>query len=413
MINQDNITDFIKYAFRIRKKQEAPGSLLEAWRNVPPHEIGPRLEQLFESWNFTTQQKNDVVQDFFRYQKVVNQGTVKSTNNYKSSEPTLPNSGKGDKKKWGKLSRLVYPLILCFTIALLYFAKKYFDYDKLHYVYTLTERVAIRNESREQIGSMDLNPQSNSKSFQRLLAADNEIYPKAIDSSDKLYDHRKVYIKPITFWEFLQDKPNIYGYVNAKFVVDSKEEFETYKRLFGQLLPADNKKLQLKHRRIVAQSISFDKSLKNYYLLSPCIESSERIRKYNSGILVHEIIPDNKYEIIAKLSDGFYYQFSGDFVSNSYARPRRIGYVAKPNREDECLQGELFFKYDAKNNKFLLRNCKGQSLDFEAILSTEGSILYFTKKEPQINPFEPIEEMAEDALDIFDSVKDVINGLIQ
>jgi hypothetical protein len=404
MITSSNIVEYINYIHKLRNKSEAPNELIEKWKLVPAHELAIRLNQLYDSWNYTNIQREQIVQDFLRYQRVVQP---------KSTQIQNPVSIKNVSKKRSSLKAWIFTLIASgIIIGTCYVMYNYFIYCRLHYVYTLTERVAIRNEMQEQVGTMDLNATTNGSSFQRLLVADNTIYHKPIDSTGKLYDHRKVFLKYLSFIDYLRNDETTYGYVNAKFVVDSKAEFELYRRIFGQLSPSDNKRLQLKHRKVIAKSMEFDNSLKNLYLLSSCKSANEKVRKNNLSILVNELIPDNKYEIIARLSDGFYYQFIGDILSESYTKPRKIGFVVEPNREDEYVKGDYLFRYVSKEKRFVLTNCQGNILPYKAILNTEGVILYFEKQIIQENPLQPIEEFGESAIDIINTVGDAINKII-
>ncbi len=418
MINKNNIISYIQFLYRRKNGTDAPEALLEKWRSIPEAEILTRLDHLYESWNYNLVQRGALVQEFINV-NVTNTAPVNTTASIKST-PTYqalpanepPSKSVVTTKQGNTFMRILSTILLVVAFCGgLFLAYKYYHFTHLHQLYTLTERVAIRTDSGVQIGTLDLNANGQSNSYQELTAYDKEIYNRSIDSTGKLYEHRKVLMVKDNFIKFLQSKPELFAYVNAKYVVDNKAEYELYKRLFGQLNTDDNKWLQLKHRKIIAGCIKRNDGLKNLYALSACDEESRQVRRNASGIVVDELVNETKYQIIVRLSDGFYYLMIGDVNSEVYEVPKRLGYVEFPNRDDEYLAGDLLFKHNKKNGNYYLVNCKGQALPYVSNYNKLGELLCFRKIEPIESPMQPLEEFTEEAQDALQGVKEMVDAI--
>jgi hypothetical protein len=422
MINKENIVAFIQFLYVKKNGVQAPQNLLDKWQDIPEHEILTQLDFLYDSWNYNLVQRGAIVQEFSESQKTIRHDmrTITSnasvndvnTRSIQNKTITTPTATDALAPKKNILTKLLGTLALISAlISALYIGYKYYHFTHLHNIYTLTERVAIRAENGTQVGTLDLNATGTTDSYQELTAYDKAIYNRPIDSSSKLFEHRKVVMQKDNFIDFLQNKPEIFAYVNAKYVVDSKEEYETYKRIFGQLNTDDNKRLQLKHRQIVANCMKRSSALKNLYAVSACSNASKQVRKNYAGIITHELIAENKYEILLRLSDGYYYLLTGDVVSNAYDVPRRIGYVANPNRADEYLSGDLLFKYNNKTKQFSLANCNGKPMPYHSVTDASGALQFFEKDLPTESPLQPLEEFTETAQDAIENVKDAVEEI--
>jgi hypothetical protein len=424
MIDSKNIIQYIQFLYFKKYNQAAPIELLNKWEKIPEQEILIRLDHLYESWDYNLVQRGLIVQEFVAQQASgKNDMHIAANQLFQNEKLTLevkeakakslhinkvPNGG-SKKARW--IFRFIKLLVIAAIIGGAYLAFKYYQFTHLHNIYTLTERVLIRTEFGKEIGTLDLNATGKPNSFQELTVLDNEIYNRAIDSSGKLYEHRKVVMQKNNFLDFVQNKPEIFAYVNAKFVVDSKEEYEMYKRIFGKLQADDNKRLQLKHRQIIASCLKRNNSIKNLYVISSCSGIVNKTIKNTSGIIVDELILDNKYQIMARLSDGYYYLFKGDVNSNQYEIPKRIGYNETPNRDDEFITGDFLFKYDKKKDTYYLTNCKGQMLPFESVNNSLGEISFFKKTEPAESPLQPLTEFTEEAQDAIQTVTDAVEKI--
>jgi hypothetical protein len=417
MINQANIIEYINYLYKQKYNTDAPVQLIQGWQALDDITIEQQLHNLYQQWHWTQTQQLLSQQQFVQQQQ---NASATASNTFTPPQPVsvpkappkaastiiAPSTGRGVIGNVVKLISII--AIGCILGYMLYI---YSQYKQVHAIYTLTDKVAVRNEQGQEVGSLDLMPNNSPMSFAQLYALDNEIYNRTIDASGKLYEHRKVCIQLPSLWQFITSNYQPH-YVSARFVVDSKEEFDLYKKIFGQLNSIDNKKLQLKHRKIIANCLK-QADATAQYLMSSCSNT----RKQLSGVIVQELITNNKYQIIAQLSDGYYYQFVGDVVSEVYHKPQRIGYVQQPSNDADCLSGGLLFKYNARANNYDLYSCNGVPLKYNTVINERKEILYFEQTYTPPPPSDNIiEQIGDGVKEIFDSIgenlQDVIPSLI-
>ncbi len=409
-LNSTNITDYINFLHKKKNGVNAPTALLERWAQIPEYEIYERLDHLYEHWNYTLVQRGELMQEYTNIKNTLNITSNYSLPSSKATSQAVVKKTPTNVKQKVK-SSLTKLLYFGIAIGLGFVSYKYLHFKNLKPLYTLTERVAVRNEYGEQIASLDLNASGSADSYTSLLALDNTIYNRAIDSSGKLFEHRKVVMQTDNFYNFLTEDPNIFAYVNANYVIDNKQEYENYKRLFGQVRSEDNKILQLKHRKIIAESMQRSNALKNLYIISSC--NNAKFPKTDKGILIAEIVTGAKYQIIAKLSDGYYYSFIGDNNSKIYELPKRIGYQNNPSRDIEYLTGNILFRYNKADRKFYLTDCLGKNLFISSNNNSVNEISHFSKPIPSQSLPEPITELTEKATDVIEDIKNIAEKIFE
>jgi hypothetical protein len=273
---------------------------------------------------------------------------------------------------------------LALFIPLAYVAYQFYLFNNLKNVYAITNNLSVRNDSNVVIGRMDLQPPTkvNVHSFESLKAVDDDIYERSIDSTGKPKKHRKVIIGSANFLKFLLHSNENIAFVNANFVTDSKQEFEQYKSVFGQLNAEEANQLELRFRKVIIGSLGYDENLQGKYIMDACASSSKDVRKKMTSILKQEIIANTRFAVIARLSDGYYYRFFGDLAENSFAKPKKIGIVENPESDADCLTGDLFFKYLPKEKVYSIYDCNGKSMNLYSVLDTQNRVMYF--KQPAI-----------------------------
>jgi hypothetical protein len=383
MINKKNIIAFIQYLYLKKNNTDAPPQLLEKWAAVPEIEINTQLQNLFEHWQYTPTQQQQCRQEFIA--KVNASKTVYPT----SPEPIVP------RKQKRNYTGLIF---LAIFLPIVLIAYQYFLFNNLQYVYAITNNVSIRNDSSAIVARLDLQAPNkiDLPSFDKVIAMDNDVYDRTIDSTGKLKKYRKIVIGQPGFINFLLNNKMNIAYVNANYVTESKQEFEQYKTVFGQLSAEEANMLELKFRKIIIGSLGFaSDDLQGKYIMNACASTNKEIHKKFTCILKQTIIENTRYAVIARLSDGYYYRFYGDLAENSFAKPVRIGYVQKPSSDDEYLMGDLLFRYLPATKQYGLYDCNGKSLHYFSEVDNQNRVWYFLQK---IEP-EPISNFIQDIID--------------
>ena len=378
MITKNNIIPFISYLFFQKNKTVAPQALLDKWAAVPEAEIAVQLQNLYTHWHYTTQQQEQTIQQFLLQNKsgVIPPSPKNSQSVYPSSpHPIVPQN---PKKSYTGL------IFLALFIPLAYVTYQFYLFNNLKNVYAITNNLSVRNDSNVVIGRMDLQPPTkvNVHSFESLKAVDDNIYERTIDNTGKPKKHRKVMIGAGNFVQFILKSNENIAFVNANFITDSKQEFEQYKSVFGQLNAEEANQLELRFRKVIIGSLGYDENLQGKYIMNACASSSKDVRKKMTSILKQEIIANTRFAVIARLSDGYYYRFFGDLAENSFAKPKKIGIVENPESDADCLTGDLFFKYLPKEKVYGVFDCNGKNLNLYSVLDTQNRVMYF--KQPAI-----------------------------
>jgi hypothetical protein len=396
MINQNNISSFINYLHIIRNGSPATDELRNKWNQLSNDEIRIQLNNLFDSWQIDANTRANHISNFLQQE----QSTTTAANPPQqkiAEQSTTPKI---------KSSRNYAPIIfLIVLMPVLYIAYQYFLFKNLKPIYAITNNLSVRNENNEIIGRMDL--QSPEKTDVPSYSYD-DIYERDIDSSGKLKKHRKVMLCEKQFMDFLLKKQECIAYVNANYITNSQDEYEKYKTVFGQLGDADANDLELKFRKIIVGSLQFDKgNLENKYLAPTVLNQRKDLRKKFSGFIKQEIIANNSFVVVAKMSDGYYYKFFGDLATNEYAAPQRLGYVEKPITDEESLMGDYLFRYNTKEKNFSLFDKNGQDLHCSSVHDSRNIISYFMLNVEEEN----VEGIIDQGAELIDDVKQAIENI--
>ncbi|MFM2386458.1 MAG: hypothetical protein RL660_1215 [Bacteroidota bacterium] len=398
MINKNNIVAFVAFAYKQRRGQDAPAELLQKWRNLSDDEVQLHLQGLFNTWQFTPEQANALKQQFLAQQTVVAAPADKTK---VATKPTPPPQAtvlkvRGNNKWLGRIAALVV------LVPLVYVAVRWFQYQALKPVFAITDNIAVRNEATQQVYRMDLKPPAETRgvaSVQSMKALDNEVYERAIDSTGKMKQHRAVILPDVSFTDYLM---NHYEklYVNANLVVDDRAEFNKYSSAFKGLSYEEAYVIELKYRKVIVKCLQMDHSMDDLYITTSCMSTNKA--KGLQYFAMQELKKDAVYGVIAKMNDGNYYKFIGDLRANSYTRPVKIGYNAKPTSEDEFLKGDLLFK--VQPNKVSLYTCDGKPMNYKSVPDSYNCVSHFEKVEiapkPQTdNIVDDISELGKSLLD--------------
>jgi hypothetical protein len=383
-INKNNIADFIRYLFKKRKGAEPPQTLLDGWAALSNDEIATQLSGLFQSWGMTDEDKrieiNSFLKDYLFTPKPAPAKrpptvVVAPSNNTSQDQPIL-------KKKKGsrmlvRYGTAVLLILLCFLVY------KYIAFKNTKYLYTITDNVSIRNDDNRIVARMDLFPvQGATPSFQKLKALDDEIYYKSIDNSGQLFPFRKVLLKEDNFITYLFGRNKETGYVNTNYVVDNVKEFDLYQTAFKEVKnnKEENADLKAIYRKIIIGSMSADASTDQKYISLHTNNLPRSAVRATYGIVKQSIKTNVKYNIIAGLSDGYYYSFIGDIQNNEYAAPQKIMMI-DADGESKPMTGA--YRFINRDGRIVLYDCLTNAVtNYKSQKNTEGNIASFVYEAP-------------------------------
>jgi hypothetical protein len=393
MINTQNVIEFIKHLYFNKYQKPAPQALLEKWSKLNDTEIQSNLQALFTSWNYSTDQAEQIKKEWFYLQR--------------TKKPQEVNTPKvqvlKSTSKWWR-----WPIIILVLASLGYVAVKYIQFSSLSKVYAITDNIAVRNETGASIYRMDLIPQANSTeaSSSSMTTADDVVYEKTLDSSGKIRQYRMVIIPEVNFKDYLLNNTK-YAFVNANLVTNNAKEFEKYKNVFRGLGPIESKALELRYRKVMVGCLELLPESKELYAMSSCLNS--KAGRGFSYFVTIELQKGAMYEVVARMSDGYYYKFTGNLRANSFVKPRKIGFTANTTNEDDYMKGDYLFKYYTKDKIVKLFTCDGKPAYYSSVPDSYGGIDYF-------NYTAPIIDAPTDGADVIDAIKDaggdVINGVV-
>lgn len=385
-IHQGNIAAFITFLFKKRKGTEPPQALLGGWSVLSNDEIANQLSGLFHSWGLTDEDKRSEINAFLKETLF----TPKPAN---PPRPTVvvppPNSspqGNTDvleeKKSNPFKKRLIYILL---GVVLLFIGYKYIAFRNIKYLYTITDNVSVRNDDNKIVARMDLFPVSGATpSFQKLKALDNEIYYKRIDNDGQLYPFRKVLLEDNNFLGYLFNQHGEIGYVNTNYVVDNQKEFDLYQTAFKEVKNnrAENADLKAVYRKIIIGSMSLEPGNTDKYITLHTNSIPRSAANATYGILKQNIKTNVKYNIIAGLSDGYYYSFLGDIQANEYQAPQQISMIDEAGNSKPLVGTYRFINTDGD---IKLYDClTNSSTYYKAVKNDDGNIASFKYDKPNI-----------------------------
>jgi hypothetical protein len=393
MINTKNVIEFIKHLYFNKYQNPAPQALLDKWSKLTDTEIQGNLQALFASWNYSTDQAEQIKKEWFYLQKS-KESKVTNTANVQVLKST---------SKWWR-----WPILILIFGTMAYGGTKYLQFSSLKKVYAITDNISVRDETGESIYRMDLIPQNNSSqpSSSSMTTADEVVYEKTLDSSGKMRQYRKVLYPEITFKDYLLNNAT-YAFVNANLVTSNAKEYEKYKNVFKGLSQTEGKTLELKYRKVMVGCLELLPEAQGLYAMSSCLNS--KAGKGFSNFVTMELQKDAMYEVVARMSDGYYYKFTGNLRANSFVKPRKIGFAASLQSDDDYMKGDFLFKYYAKDKSVKLFKCDGKPAYYNSVTDSYGGIDYFNYSPPTI-------DTPTNGDDVIDAIKDaggdVINGVV-
>jgi len=383
-INKNNIADFIRYLFKKRKGTEPPQTLLDGWAALNNDEIATQLSGLFQSWGMTDEDKRTEINSFLKdYLFAPKPAPAKRPPTVVVAPPDVAqqNPPAFTKKKSNKMLTRYGTAVL--LILLIFLGYKYIAFKNTKYLYTITDNVSIRNDENQIVARMDLFPvQGATPSFQKLKAVDNEIYYKSIDNSGQLFPFRKVLLKEDNFITYLFGRNKETGYVNTNYVVDNVKEFDLYQTAFKEVKNNKDENADLKaiYRKIIIGSMSIDASTDQKYISLHTNNLPKSAINATYGIVKQSIKTNVKYNIIAGLSDGYYYSFLGDIQNNEFTAPQKIT-MTDADGTSKPMTGA--YRFINRDGRIVLYDCLTNSVtNYKSQKNTDGNITSFVYEAP-------------------------------
>lgn len=371
-----NVTAIIEYLYAKRLNQKPDAEVLQSWSNLSDDEARLHLSQLFQSWGFTEEQIEEELNAFAQEQHPVApvQAPYNPPTEYVAPQneyvpPVSQNSGTTNVAPSSKRSRSWMWLILLPLLAIGgYSLYKFQEFKSLKYLYVTTDNVTIRDHEGQSIGRMDIFASSNSVSF--LRTTDLNSYP--IKVGDNVYQCRKVIFDSTSFMSYLLNKPQAFGYVNENYVIEDKENFIIYRNVFKAInnVKNENATLTSPFRKVIVGSMRHNAAMENLFIQNTCGNKDKSL----SALIKHK---NNKgiHQVVALLSDGNYYVFTGNPETQQYEAPRRFEYQNPLDNSMTAFANEnLLFRNVNKSN--FIFNCDGSARDYYTALDENGMISY-------------------------------------
>lgn len=375
-ITGKNITAIIEYLYVRRLDQKPDAEVLQSWSDLSDEEARLHLEQLFRSWNYTEQQVADELAEFEALQRpsapASNIGTLPNDRPpARTGEPGGPNYNgprmEGVPRRERKSNRTWVWLIILPLVALgAYTIYKFQAFKSMKYLYVTTDNVTIRDHEGKSIGRMDIFASSNSVSFLRTTDANS--YPVTV--GDNVYQCRRVIFDSTSFFDFLVNKAEAFGYVNENYVIEDKENFIIYRNVFKAInnVKNENAALTAPFRKVIVGSLRRAPAMEQLFIQNTCGNKEKSL----SALVKHKT-SKGVYQVIALLSDGNYYIFAGDPELQRYDPPRPLEYQNTIDNSMRPFAHEnILFKY--VNKTYFLYNCDGTARDYYTTFDADGLI---------------------------------------
>ncbi|MBA4848945.1 hypothetical protein [Emticicia sp. BO119] len=277
---------------------------------------------------------------------VVNPAPVKSAGN--TVQPKPPVNKEQIVKTRYKYNFWRIGLVVFFVLASVYTVYKFIAYQKLGFVYVLTDELLVRTSSDKNgkvLGSMNLFGKAKGRDNKEVLTfAELKLY-----SNEKQGAFYKVIMSDFPFISYLFNLDDM-GYVYAKYVTTDKKEQETYQKIFR---PIKNdyyelKSLEFSYRAIIVNAITTQPALMGLVLKESCDSPSMNIRNAPLRIGQYQNKDKTVFFVLVQLSDGNYYSIEGDGFYNALpATPIYLG--------DDLLKMEG--KFQQKGDSFVWQSC--------------------------------------------------------
>lgn len=238
--------------------------------------------------------------------------------------------------------------VVFLILASVYTGYKFIAYQKLEYIYVLTDELLVRTSSDKNgkvLGSMNLFGKAKGRDNKEVLTfAELKLY-----SNEKQGAFYKVIMSDFPFISYLFNLDNI-GYVYAKYVTTDKKEQETYQKIFKPIKDDyyELKSLEYAYRAIIVNAITTQPALMRLVLKESCNSPSMNVRNAPLRIGQYQNKDKTVFFVLVQLSDGNYYSIEGDGFYNALpAKPIYLG--------DELMKAEG--KFQQKGDYFLWESC--------------------------------------------------------
>lgn len=239
-------------------------------------------------------------------------------------------------------------MVIFLLLASVYTVYKFIAYQKLGYVYVLTDELLVRTSSDKTgkvLGSMNLFGRAKGRDNKEVLTfAELKLY-----SNEKQGAFYKVIMSDFPFVSYLFNLDDI-GYVYAKYVTTDKSIQETYQKIFKPIKDDyyELKSLEFAYRAIIVNAITTQPALMRLVLKGPCDSPSMNTRNAPLRIGQYQNRDKTVFYVLVQLSDGNYYSIEGDGFYNALpAKPIYLG--------DELLAEPG--KFQLKGDYFIWQNC--------------------------------------------------------
>ncbi|HPI55341.1 MAG TPA: hypothetical protein PLU10_11660 [Chitinophagaceae bacterium] len=393
-INQTTIAGYIHFLFKKKHGKEAPAELVAKWQSLTDEKIQQELQGLYASWSWSLAQGLQEENKFLQSLRPME---------VKSEKPLPDTKTKKSIPKWVKALMTLIPIFLG-----LYLTYQYYGYKNADYLYALTNNIAVRDGNTNIVGRMDLYSRKvkndSVASIERIRFCGHSTETFIIDGNE--IEFNRVILDTNNFWGYLTNNPSCVGYVNASTVTEEAEEQRLHKSVFYTIKDNADELRDLKYiqRKIMVNCIREKSSLKKLQIAAPCRDNGGR---RTLGILRQTLVENEKYCMIAKLSNGHYYRFLGDAKNEFYREPEIVQYKFEGDESTSELEGDYLFRYNGKSYDII--ECQtGRKLG-QSVNNNEGAVDYFEF----IKPVEPEPESSPVEI-LFDSlgnqIMDIING---
>lgn len=376
-ITGKNITSVIEYLYAKRLDQRPDADVLQSWSDLSDEEAQMHLHQLFRSWGYTEQQVADELAEFEALQNPAAPGPAPELPKPNGDHPSVQAPLQGPEAYNGPIAGsressrsrswiwlLVLPLLALGGYTLF----KFQAFKNMKYLYVTTDNVSIRDHKGKNIGRMDIFAGSNSVSF--LRTTDGNSYPVTV--GDNVYQCRRVVFDSTSFFDFLLNKADAFGYVNENYVIEDKENFIIYRNVFKAInnVKNENATLTAPFRKVIVGSLRQNPAMEQLFIQNTCGNKDKGL----SALIKHKT-PEGIYQVVALLSDGNYYIFAGDPASQRYDPPRPFEYQNTIDNSMRPFTNErILFKYADKT--YFLYDCDGTARDHYTTFDAAGLIDY-------------------------------------
>ena len=239
-------------------------------------------------------------------------------------------------------------MVVFFILASIYTVYKFIAYQKLGFVYVLTDELLVRTSSDKNgkvLGSMNLFGKAKGRDNKETLTfAELKLY-----SNEKQGAFYKVIMSDFPFVSYLFNLDNM-GYVYAKYVTTDKKEQETYQKIFKPIKEDyyELKSLEFAYRAIIVNAITTQPALMQLVLSKPCDKPSMNTRNAPLRIGQYQNKDKTEFFVLVQLSDGNYYSIEGDGFYNALpAKPIYLG--------EDLMSAEG--KFQLKGDYFIWESC--------------------------------------------------------